>query len=88
MAGASRSADPNGPIGPNNPWMEIVGVVGDIKYSGLDAPPEPTYYLPYRQNPWNGQFVVVRTASDPSALGVGGTRRGGGARQGHPASRG
>jgi predicted permease len=60
---------PERPIGPNNPWMDIVGVVGDIKYSGLDAPPEPTYYLPYRQNPWHGQFVVVRTTSDPAALG-------------------
>jgi putative ABC transport system permease protein len=59
---------PERPIGPRNPWMEIVGVAGDIKYSGLDAPPEPTYYLSYRQNPWNRQFVVVRTASDPSAL--------------------
>jgi len=60
---------PERPIGPKNPWMEIVGVVGDIKYSGLEAAPEPTYYMPYRQNPWNGQFVVVRTTSDPAALG-------------------
>jgi putative ABC transport system permease protein len=59
---------PERPIAANNPWMEIVGVVGDIKYSGLQAAPEPTYYLPYRQNPWNGQFVVVRTRSDPAAL--------------------
>ena len=59
---------PERPIAPNNPWMEIVGVVGDIKYSGLQTAPEPTYYLPYRQNPWNGQFVVVRTTSDPAAL--------------------
>jgi putative ABC transport system permease protein len=60
---------PERPIGPKNPWMEIVGVVGDIKYSGLEAAPEPTYYMPYRQNPWNGQFVVIRTTSDPAALG-------------------
>ena len=59
---------PERPIGPKNPWMEIVGVAGDIKYSGLDAPPEPTYYLSYRQNPWNRQFVVVRGASDPATL--------------------
>ena len=59
---------PERPIGPKNPWLEVVGVVGDIKYSGLDAAPEPTYYMPYRQNPWNDQFVVVRAASDPAAL--------------------
>jgi len=45
-------------------------VVGDIKYSGLQIAPEPAYYLPYRQNPWNGQFVVVRTTSDPAAVGT------------------
>jgi putative ABC transport system permease protein len=59
---------PERPVGPKNPWMEIVGVAGDIKYSGLDAPPEPSYYMSYRQNPWNRQFVVVRTSSDPAAL--------------------
>jgi len=32
---------PERPIAPNNPWREIVGVVGDIKYSGLQAAPEP-----------------------------------------------
>jgi putative ABC transport system permease protein len=64
-----RIGGPERPIGPTNPWMEIVGVVGDIKYSGLEAAPEPTYYMPYRQNPWNGQFVVIRTTSDPAALG-------------------
>jgi len=53
---------------PNNPWMTIVGVVGDVKYSGLQAAPEPTYYLSYRQFPALGRFVVVRTASDPRAI--------------------
>jgi putative ABC transport system permease protein len=48
--------------------MEVVGVVGDVKYSGLDVAPEPAYYMPYRQNPWNDQFVVVRSVSDPAAL--------------------
>ena len=54
---------------PNNPWMEIVGVVGDVKYSGLNAPPEPAFYLPDRQQPLIRRFVIVRTAADPrSAL--------------------
>ena len=59
---------PERPIGPNNPWMTVVGVVGDVKYSGLDASPEPTYYMPYRQNPWRGQFVIVRASADPHGL--------------------
>jgi putative ABC transport system permease protein len=50
---------------PNNPWMEIVGVVGDVKYSGLHAPPEPAFYLADRQQPFLTRFVIVRTAADP-----------------------
>jgi putative ABC transport system permease protein len=54
---------------PNNPWMEIVGVVGDVKYSGLNAPPEPAFYLADRQQPSTPRFVMVRTTADPrSAL--------------------
>src|SRR4029079_4374743 len=37
------------PERPGNPWMEIVGVVGDVKYAGLDAATEPAYYEPYQQ---------------------------------------
>ena len=54
---------------PKNPWMRIVGVVGDVKYAGLNAPPEPAYYLADRQQPLTRRFVMVRTATDPrSAL--------------------
>ncbi len=57
-----------GPERPNNTWNTIVGVVGNINYSGLDAPPEPAVYFPFRQATNNNQFVVVRTAGDPRAL--------------------
>ena len=57
-----------GPERPDNPWMTVVGVVGDVKYDGLATPVEPTFYLPFRQNTNTAQFVVVRTASDPRAL--------------------
>src|SRR5262245_41286036 len=58
-----------GPERPGNPFMEIVGVVGDVKYSGLNAAPEPAYYLADRQQPFLRRFVLVRTAADPrSAL--------------------
>ena len=54
-----------GPDRTNNPWLEIVGVVADVKYEGLDTPVEPTFYLP---TSFRGMFLVVNTASDPAAL--------------------
>lgn len=56
---------------PKNPWMEVVGVVGDIKYSGLDAEPEMVLYQPYQQAAWPSMYLVVRTSSkldDPASL--------------------
>ena len=63
-----RRIKDGGPERPDNPWMTIVGVVGDVKYDGLGRPVDPTFYLPFRQNTSPAQFIVVRTASDPRAL--------------------
>jgi len=57
-----------GPERPKNPWMEIVGVVGDVKYSGLESKPEPAYYLPLEQSVWGAAYLVVRTSSNPTSL--------------------
>jgi putative ABC transport system permease protein len=51
-----------------NPWMEIVGVVGDVNYSGLDAKPEPAYYLPHLQSTLRYMYMVVRSGPDPASL--------------------
>lgn len=32
-----------------SPWMIVVGVVGDVRMRGLDAPPKPTLYVPHLQ---------------------------------------
>jgi putative ABC transport system permease protein len=49
---------------PGAPWETIVGVVGDVKYSGLDSPPGPTLYVPYNENGWalwsSQMYLVVR----------------------------
>lgn len=53
--------------------MEIVGVIGDVRHSGLEQPPAAEMYIPYLQNPPVAPFVVVRTSGDPAApvAGVG-----------------
>jgi putative ABC transport system permease protein len=51
---------------PNEPWREIVGVVGDTPYRGLDEDPEAVYYLPLSQLTGGSFFVVVRAANAAS----------------------
>ncbi len=57
-----------GPERPKNAWMRVVGIVGDVKYSGLAEPPDPAFYLPFRQHSWSSQYVVVRTAVAPATV--------------------
>jgi predicted permease len=58
-----------GPIGQIlNEEVEVVGVVGDVRYAGLTAEPEPIIYFPRAQAPFRRQTVVVRTDSDPANL--------------------
>jgi putative ABC transport system permease protein len=49
-------------------WLTIVGVVQDISRTGLDAKDRPTVYVPMAQDPINGCYFIVRTASDPLQL--------------------
>jgi len=55
---------------PTVQWIEIVGVVGNVKHFGLDLPEEPALYSPYTQiNPWKRWMAfAVRTQSDPAAM--------------------
>ena len=60
-----------GPERPKNPWMEIVGVVGDVKYAGLDVAAEPAYYEHYQQDAWSDTYIVARSSSEPRLLTTG-----------------
>jgi putative ABC transport system permease protein len=47
---------------------EIVGIVGDVKYDGLDRETTPEMFIPYAQMPQGFIRFVVRTAGDPVSL--------------------
>jgi putative ABC transport system permease protein len=49
-------------------WLTIVGVVGDVRYFGLDSKIIDEVYLPYSQNPGAGT-LVVRTPMDAATMG-------------------
>ncbi|HEX3144200.1 MAG TPA: ABC transporter permease [Pyrinomonadaceae bacterium] len=55
---------------PTVQWIEIVGVVGNVKHFGLDLPELPALYSPYTQiNSWKRWMsFAVRTQADPSAM--------------------
>jgi putative ABC transport system permease protein len=51
-------------------WRTIVGVVGDVKHSGLDEEQRTEIYVPYTQLVWanNGMTFALRTRTDPLAI--------------------
>jgi putative ABC transport system permease protein len=51
-----------------NPWLTVVGVVGDVKQYGLDQDQKTQFYRPQRQMPLRPMSLVVRAAADPSGL--------------------
>jgi putative ABC transport system permease protein len=50
-----------------NPWMQVVGVVQDVKHE-LNLPVTPDYYLPHAQDPWTAMVLVAKTKVEPMAL--------------------
>ncbi|MXY26239.1 MAG: ABC transporter permease [Acidobacteria bacterium] len=51
----------------------VVGVVGDVRYGGVAAPPPDAIYQPFGQMPFQHMNLVVRTAGNPLDL-AGGVR--------------
>jgi len=50
------------------PGSLIVGVVGDVRITGLDEAIRPVLYFPFRQGPSTFGTLVVRTNADPNAV--------------------
>jgi putative ABC transport system permease protein len=51
-----------------NPWITVVGVVGDMRRTGLDTPVRDETFLPHAQYETSSNLVVIRTNGDPLAL--------------------
>ncbi|HXV59752.1 MAG TPA: ABC transporter permease [Vicinamibacteria bacterium] len=49
------------------PHRTVVGVVGNVRQSGLDQKPEPEMFWPQLQNPYHLAVIVTRTAGEPLA---------------------
>ncbi len=55
-----------------SPWRTVIGVIGDVKEMGLEAPPKAEFFFPYQQLPdmlWNmPRDLTVRTTGDPLSV--------------------
>lgn len=76
--GLAKSLYPNeSPIGKrlqlvnpeySNEQREIIGVVGDIRYSGLNDPDVPPIYTPFSQTPFLWNYLMIRADRTPETL--------------------
>jgi putative ABC transport system permease protein len=48
--------------------MTLVGIVANVKYSGLDAAADDAVYRPFRQQTWMAPYLVARTTGGPDSL--------------------
>jgi len=54
--------------GGRNGQKTIVGVVGDVKYGGLDLGAPPEIYLPYAQQPLESVTIAIRTRAEALSI--------------------
>ena len=50
------------------PEYTVVGVVGDVRSASLELAPQPTLYVPYRQDAFPSMVIVLKTPSAASSL--------------------
>jgi putative ABC transport system permease protein len=52
----------------DEPWREVIGLVNDVKFNGVERETSMQTYLPYPQEPRTGVGLVVRTHGDAWAV--------------------
>jgi putative ABC transport system permease protein len=62
----------------NVPWIQIIGIVADVRQMGLDEPVKAEMYFPYQQQTqydfYNPRDLAIRTSGDTTSL-VGAVRQ-------------
>lgn len=54
--------------GPDGPWIEVVGVVGDIRWTSLEEDPAAFFYRPFLQREEARGTLVVRAGASAASL--------------------
>ena len=57
-----------GPTASKDPWLTVVGVVGDVKQSSLDVQTSPHTYESFWQNTTPSLNVALRASNDPASM--------------------
>jgi putative ABC transport system permease protein len=71
-----RGKDPIGGQLPSMPPLlgvrrpRVIGIVRDIKYEGLDAPPGSAVYVPWSGRPMGTGYLIVRYVGDITQMGT------------------
>ena len=50
-----------------NPWMQVVGVVQDVKHE-MNLPITEDFYVPHAQDAWQSMVLVAKTKVEPAAM--------------------
>lgn len=50
-----------------NPWMQVVGVVQDVKHQ-MNLPVSADFYVPHAQDAWLSMVLVAKTKVEPAAM--------------------
>jgi predicted permease len=58
-----------GPVQSTQPWLNIIGVVGNVKSDSLESQEVPHIYLTTFQAPSYSSVIYARTARDPGNVG-------------------
>ncbi|HEU4934832.1 MAG TPA: ABC transporter permease [Vicinamibacterales bacterium] len=51
-----------------NAAMTLVGVIAEVKYSGLEKPADNSIFRPFAQQPWPNVFLIARTQGETRTL--------------------